>query len=73
MLQGLVSLFCAASVLIGMGAVGRAFYCLAKRMEWDGGPERRLWTRRYAKAMFTFLIMCIIAMLMLWIRHVSEG
>jgi hypothetical protein len=58
------------SVMTGMAAVMRAFYCIAKRMGAEG-VERRLWNKRYYKAMGTFILMWLLGAISLWIRHVA--
>ena len=69
MLEGALSLISAASILIGMCAIGRAFYCLAKRMEWAEGAERKLWSRRYYGAMLTFLVGWSVAALTVGVKY----
>ena len=62
-LLGLISI---VAVAAGLVAVGGMFYFLAKKSGSDGA-ERRVWARRYYKAMGAFIALWLVGALCLFL------
>ena len=68
MLEGALSLIGAAFCLVAFCSAGYGFYLQVKRMGHDGA-ERKLWDRRYYKAMLMFLAGWCMAALIAGVKY----
>lgn len=68
MLQGALSLIGVAFWLLGFCSAGWAFYLNIKRLSYEGA-ERKLWNRRYYKAVLMFLLGWSMAMVTVAVKY----